>query len=69
VIYYWNSPGNLDQHTLRGQLIAGLKLIGPLQFTLTALGVLRKDKGDPLGKGLGLQAGIRLLFVDRSISD
>jgi hypothetical protein len=69
VIYYWNSPGNQDQHTLRGQLMAGLKLIGPLQFTLTALGVFRKDKGLPLGKGLGLQAGIRLLFVDRTISD
>jgi hypothetical protein len=69
VIYYFNAPGLLDQHTLRGQLITALQLIGPLQLTLTALGAIRKDKDLPLGKGLGLQAGIRLRFVERSISD
>ena len=67
VIYYWNSPGNLDQHTLRGQLISSVQIIGPLQITLTALGVLRKDPDLDLGKGLSVQAGIRLRFVDRSM--
>ena len=67
VLYYWNSPGMLDQHRLRGQLISSIQVIGPLQFTLTALGVLRKDPGEALGKGLGVQAGIRLRFVDRSM--
>lgn len=76
VIYYWNAPAELDQHTLRGQVITAVNLIGPLQFTLTALVAVRKDRDPnnldewkPLGKGLGLQAGIRLRFVDRSISD
>jgi hypothetical protein len=69
VTYYWSAPGNLDQHTLRGQLIGAIQLIGPLQFTLTALAVIRKDRHLPLGKGLGVQAGIRLRFVDRTMSD
>lgn len=69
VIYYWNSPGDLDQHTIRGQLISAVNLIGPLQFTLTALLAVRKDKDLPYGKGLGLTAGVRLRFVDRTIAD
>jgi len=69
LLYYWNAPTELDQHTFRGQLITAVNIIGPLQFTLTALGAIRKDKGGPLAKGIGLQAGIRLRFVDRSISD
>jgi hypothetical protein len=44
-------------------------MIGPLQFTLTALGALRKDAHQGLGKGVGLQAGIRLRFVDRTMAD
>jgi hypothetical protein len=67
LIYYWNSPGKLDQHSLRGQLIGSIQIIGPLQFTLTALGVLRKDPGEKTGQGLSVQAGIRLRFVDRSM--
>jgi hypothetical protein len=67
VLYYWNSPGKLDEHSLRGQLIGSIPLIGPLQFTLTALGVLRKDPGEKTGRGLSIQAGIRLRFVERSM--
>jgi hypothetical protein len=69
VTYYWNSPGDRDQQTLRGQLISAIQLIGPLQFTLSALAAVRKDRGQPLGKGLGVQAGIRLRFVDRTLSE
>jgi hypothetical protein len=50
-------------------LIAGLQLIGPLQFTLTALGTLRKDGETKLGQGLGVQAGVRLRFVERMLGD
>ncbi|HKP59282.1 MAG TPA: hypothetical protein VJV78_21310 [Polyangiales bacterium] len=67
VLYYWNSPGKLDEHTLRGQLISSVQVFGPLQVTLTALGVLRKDPDQKAGKGLSIQAGIRLRFVDRSM--
>ena len=67
VLYYWNSPGKLDEHTLRGQLISSVQVFGPLQVTLTALGVLRKDPDQKTGKGLSIQAGIRLRFVDRSM--
>jgi hypothetical protein len=69
IIYYWNAPGELDQHTLRGQIITALTLAGPLQLTLTALGALRKDKEFPFGKGFSLQAGIRLRFVDRTLNN
>jgi hypothetical protein len=67
IIYYWNSPGMLDEHTLRGQLITAIQLIGPLQFTLSVIGALSKEPRVPYGKGLALQAGIRLRFVDRSM--
>lgn len=70
VLYYWSSPGNANQHTLRGQLITSYQLVGPLQLTLTALGVLRKDGAkDEYGRGVALQAGIRLRFVTRDMSD
>ncbi len=67
ITYYWNAPGERDEHTLRGQLITAVQLIGPLQLTLTALGVLRKDGDVPLGKGVSIQAGLRLRFVDRTM--
>ena len=67
VIYFWNRPGVHGEQTLRGQVIAGFTMIGPLQFTLTALGAIRKDRGEPWGKGIGFTAGIRLRFVDRMI--
>jgi hypothetical protein len=69
ITYYWSAPGNRDQHTLRGQLISSIQLIGPLQFTLTALALIRKDRHLELSKGLGVQAGIRLRFVERTMSD
>jgi hypothetical protein len=69
VTYYWNSPGNIDQHSLRGQVIGAVQLFGPLQFTLTALGTLRKDPEIALGKAISLQAGLRLRFVDRTLSE
>lgn len=69
VIYFWNSPGDRDQHTLRGQLITSMPLIGPLQFTLSVLGAIRKEPGMAQGQGLGLQAGLRLRFVNRNMSD
>ena len=68
-LYFWNRPGEHEQHTLRGQIIAGFTMIGPLQFTLTALGAIRKDRGEDWGKGIGFTAGIRLRFVDRTMND
>jgi hypothetical protein len=69
VVYYWNSPGKVDDHTLRGQVILGFQMIGPLQFTFSALGVLRKRPDTAFGQGITLQAGVRLRFVSRSMSD
>ncbi|MEY4580344.1 MAG: hypothetical protein RL701_5047 [Pseudomonadota bacterium] len=69
VMYYWNAPGLRDQHTVRGTLISSIQLIGPLQFTLSALGTLRKNPGEVMGAGIGLQAGVRLRFVSRSMFD
>jgi hypothetical protein len=70
VVYYWDGPGRRDEHMLRAQLIAGYQLIGPLQMTLSALGVLRKLP-DPLdlGQGLTMQVGIRVRFVGRAMID
>jgi hypothetical protein len=69
VSYLWISPTIHDQQTLRAQLISAITLIGPLQFTLTALGVIRKDRHEPMGRGLSVQAGIRVRFIDRLISE
>jgi hypothetical protein len=70
VTYFWSSPGDRDQHILRAQLISSYQLIGPLQFTLTALGALRKDAvQDYFGRGIGVQAGVRLRFVTRDMGD
>lgn len=70
VTYFWSSPGNKDQHILRAQLISSYQLIGPLQLTLTALGALRKDGDkDYYGRAVGFQAGVRLRFVTRDMSD
>lgn len=69
VIYYWDSPGDRDEHMLRGQLIAGYQLIGPLQITLSALGVIRKLPELPRGQGLTMQLGIRVRFVSRAMFD
>jgi hypothetical protein len=69
ISYFWNSPGNLDQHTLRGQVIGAMQLFGPLQFTLSVLGTMRKDRGLEHGKAIGSQMGLRLRFVDRSMSE
>jgi hypothetical protein len=69
LIYYWNAPTELDQHMLRGQIISALTLAGPLQVTLSVLGALRKDRELPLGKSFSMQAGIRLRFVDRTLSN
>jgi hypothetical protein len=69
VSYFWISPTDLDQHTLRAQLITAIQIIGPLQFTLTALGMIRKDRGGEFGKGASVQAGIRLRFIERMIGE
>lgn len=69
ITYYWNAPGTLDEHTLRGQLITAVTLIGPLQFTLSTLGVLRKDPSTSFGKGFSVQAGVRLRFIERTMND
>ena len=69
ITYLWDSPGKDDKHTLRGQLISSYQLIGPLQLTLTALAAIRKDRGVPMGQGLGVQLGVRLRFVGRSLSE
>jgi hypothetical protein len=69
VSYLWISPTELNQHTLRAQLITAIQIIGPLQFTLTALGLVRKDRGGDLGKGASIQAGIRLRFIERMIGE
>ncbi|MET0388736.1 MAG: hypothetical protein ABW321_22380 [Polyangiales bacterium] len=69
IIYFWDSPGDQDRHTLRAQLIAAFNMIGPLQLTLSTIGTIRKDPGMLLGKGFGLQAGIRVRFVARSMTD
>jgi hypothetical protein len=69
VSYLWISPTDLNQHTLRAQLITAIQIIGPLQFTLTALGLVRKDRGGELGKGASIQAGIRLRFIERMIGE
>lgn len=67
--YFWNSPGNIDQHTLRGQVIGAMPLFGALQFTLSLTGTLRKDPGFAFGKGISTQAGLRLRFVDRTMAE
>lgn len=69
ITYFWSSPGSKDQHVLRAQLISSYQLVGPLQLTLTALGALRKDRGYNYGRGIGLQAGVRLRFVSRDMTD
>jgi hypothetical protein len=69
VVYYWDSPGHRDEHMLRGQLIAGYQLVGPLQMTLSALGVMRKLPDVTLGQGLTMQVGIRVRFVSRAMFD
>jgi hypothetical protein len=69
VVYYWDSPGHRDEHMLRGQLIAGYQLIGPLQITLSALGVIRKLPALRHGQGLTMQLGIRVRFVSRAMFD
>jgi hypothetical protein len=69
VIYYWDSPGERDEHMLRGQLIAGYQLIGPLQITLSALGVIRDLPDVRHGQGLTMQLGIRVRFVSRAMFD
>jgi hypothetical protein len=67
VVYYWDSPGRRDEHMLRGQLIAGYQLIGPLQLTLSTLGVLRKRPDLERGQGVSVQAGLRVRFVTRAL--
>jgi hypothetical protein len=70
VIYFWNSPGVLNQHLVRAQLISSYQIIGPLQMTLTAIGAVRKDDDkDYIGRAIGLQAGIRLRFVSRAMAE
>jgi hypothetical protein len=70
VVYYWDSPGRRDnEHMLRGQLIAGYQLIGPLQLTLSALGVFRNRPGLEHGQALSVQAGLRVRFVTRALLD
>jgi hypothetical protein len=69
VVYYWDSPGRRDEHMLRGQLIAGYTLIGPLQVTLSALGVLRDRPELKHGQGVAVQAGVRVRFVTRAMFD
>ncbi|HEY2732419.1 MAG TPA: hypothetical protein VGI70_00460, partial [Polyangiales bacterium] len=69
ISYLWFSPADLDQQTLRGQLISAIQIVGPLQFTLTALGAIRKDRHEHVGKGLSIQAGIRLRFIERVMTD
>jgi hypothetical protein len=69
VTYYWDSPGRRDEHMLRGQLISSYQLIGPLQATLSALGVLRTLPDVKLGQGLTMQLGVRVRFVSRSMRD
>jgi hypothetical protein len=69
VVYYWDSPGRRDEHLLRGQLILGYQLIGPLQITLSTLGVLRKQPELARGQGINMQAGIRVRFVGRAMLD
>ena len=69
VVYHWDSPGRRDEHMLRAQLIAGYQLIGPLQMTLSALGVLRKLPHVERGQGLSMQVGIRVRLVGRAMLD
>lgn len=71
LLYFWTSPGADNyQHLVRGQLISSYQLIGPLQVTLTAIGALRKDGSmDYVGRAVGLQAGVRLRFVTRTMSN
>ena len=65
VLYYWNAPGTRDQHTLRGQFIAGLPLIGRFQLTVSLLSSFRDDRHAPMGTSFGVQLGVRLRYVDR----
>jgi hypothetical protein len=69
IVYFWNAPGIRDQQTLRGQIIAALPIVGPLQFTLSALASLRKDLQSRLGSGASIQAGLRLRFIERMVSE
>jgi len=69
VVYYWDDPGHRDEHMLRGQVIAGYQLIGPLQITLSALGVVRKLPDVHPGQGLSMHLGIRVRFVGRAMFD
>jgi hypothetical protein len=54
---------------LRGQLISSYTLIGPLQATLSALGVLRKLPDLHQGQSLTVQVGIRVRLVNRAMWD
>jgi hypothetical protein len=69
ITYFWNSPGNLDQHTFRGQVIGAMQVWGPLQCTLSLAGALRKDRDLEFGKAISSQVGLRLSFVERSMSE
>jgi hypothetical protein len=69
LVYYWDSPGHRDEHMLRGQVIAGYQLVGPLQITLSALGVLRDLPDVKHGQGISMQIGIRVRFVSRAMFD
>ncbi len=68
LLYYWSDPTDQDEHLVQGQLLAGIPVLGPLQLTISANGALRKDRGEPLGRGIGVKAGIRLRFVDRNLA-
>lgn len=69
VTYYWDSPGQRDEHWMRAQLIAAYQLIGPLQATLSAQAVLRKLPDEERGRGLTMQVGVRVRFVTRAMFD
>jgi hypothetical protein len=69
VSYLWISPTDYNQHTLRARLIVAFQIIGPLQFTMTSIGVLRAQQGGELGQGLSVQAGLRLRFIERMMSN
>jgi hypothetical protein len=66
VTYYFNSPGRDEDHWLRGQLISSYTMVGPLQATLSALGVLRKEPTVETGLGITMQVGLRVRFVRRA---
>jgi hypothetical protein len=69
VSYLWISPTDLNQHTLRARLIIAFQIIGPLQFTMTSVGVLRTQEGGELGQGVSIQAGLRLRYIQRMMGE